>query len=41
MNKLFSLKFLLLALAAAGVLSISSCEKEKEKYLLNLKCLKL
>lgn len=30
MNKLFSLKFLLLALAAAGVLSISSCEKEKE-----------
>ena len=32
MNKLFSLKFLLLALAAAGVLSISSCEKgEGEK----------
>jgi len=31
MNKLFSLKFLLLALAAAGVLSISSCEKEKEE----------
>ena len=30
MNKLFSLKFLLMALAAAGVLSISSCEKEKE-----------
>lgn len=30
MNKLFSLKFLLLALAAAGVLSISSCEKGEE-----------
>ena len=30
MNKLFSLKFLLLALAAVGMLSISSCEKEKE-----------
>ena len=30
MNKLFSLKFLLMALAAVGMLSISSCEKEKE-----------
>ncbi|MBO7201717.1 MAG: hypothetical protein J6V54_10050, partial [Bacteroidales bacterium] len=30
MNKLFSLKFLLLALAAVGMLSISSCKKEKE-----------
>ena len=30
MNKLFSLKFLLLALAAVGMLSISSCEKEPD-----------